>query len=147
MDEAFFILSVEEQENLQRAIETSLRVRRRHQFFLWTQGPLQAFIPHNILICALAREGKEVLVMDRFNTCVVSEQTFEEVCHPGKGLVMQAMSAWREAGDSPLPMATGVQGPAIHARFAHQLDGFISAALPGMSVRLIDGYSGAACSI
>jgi hypothetical protein len=63
MNKALFILSGEEQEKLLRAIETSLRVRRRHQFFLWTQGLLQAFIPHHILICALVREGKEVLVM------------------------------------------------------------------------------------
>lgn len=139
MDEAFFILSVEEQENLQRAIETSLRVRRRHQFFLWTQGPLQAFIPHNILICALAREGKEVLVMDRFNTCLVSEQTFEEVCHPSKGLVMRAMSAWREAGDSPLLMAPGVRGPALHARFAHQLEGYDFGSAAGHGSAPVDG--------
>lgn len=140
MDEAFFILSIEEQENLQRAIETSLRVRRRHQFFLWTQGPLQAFIPHNILICALAREGKEVLVMDRFNTCVVSEQIFEEVCLPSKGLVMQAMSAWREAGDSPLLMAPGVQEPlALHARFAHQLESYDFGNAAGHGCAPVDG--------
>jgi transcriptional regulator EpsA len=134
MDRAFFILTDEEQENLLRALETSLQVRRRHQFFLWTQGPLQAFIPHNILISVLTREDKEVLVMDRFNTCVVDEKTFEEVCDPVDGLVMQAMNAWREAGDTPLLISAGVQGPlAHHERLDHQLEGceFGSAAAHG----------------
>jgi len=122
MDEAIFILTDEEQENLLRAIETSMQVRRRHQFFLWTQGPLQAFIPHNILIAVLAREGKEVLVMDRFNACVVGEQAFEALCHPGEGLVVQAMSAWREAGGSPLLMVPGGQWPpTLDERFADPL--------------------------
>lgn len=141
MDEAFFILSDEELDNLLRAIETSLRVRRRHQFFLWTQGPVQAFIPHNILIGVLAREGQEVPVMDRFNTCVVSEQTFEAVCHPSEGLVIQAMSAWREAGDSPLLMAPGVQWPlTLPKRFAHQLKGFAFGSAAGHGSAPVQGY-------
>ena len=140
MDGAFFIMSDEEQENLLRAIETSLQVRRRHQFFLWTQGPLQAFIPHKILISLLTREDKEVLVMDRFNTCVVSEQTFEAVCDPADGLVMRAISAWRDAGGSPLLMAPGVKRPlAINERIAHQLEGFDFGCAAGHGSAPFDG--------
>ncbi len=113
MDGAFFILSDEEQENLLRAIETSLHVKKRHQFFLWTQGPLQAFIPHKTLISLLTRDGEEMLVMDRFNSCVVSEETFQNVCHPVDGVVMRAMRLWREAGDSPFLIAPGVQMPLV----------------------------------
>jgi len=123
MDGTFITLSDEEQENLLRAIETSLQVKKRHQFFLWTQGALQAFIPHKILICVVTRDGKEILVLDRFNSCVVSEKTFEEVCHPVEGLVARTMNAWREAGDSPLLIEPGVQMPAaLSERFRQQLD-------------------------
>lgn len=123
MNGAFITLTAEEQENVMRAIETSLQVKKRYQFFLWTQGQLQALIPHNILICMLTRDGEEVLMMDRFNSCVVSEETFDEVCHPVEGLVMRAMLAWREAGDSPCLIAPGIQMPvALYARFRHLLE-------------------------
>lgn len=140
MDGAFITLTNEEQESLLRAIETSIQVKKRHQFFLWTQGPLQAFVPHKILISLVTRDGKEMLVMDRFNSCVVSEQTFHEVCHPVEGLVMRAMSAWREAGDAPFLIAPDVQMPAaLYDRFRHQLEriNFGSAAAHGSAP--IDG--------
>ena len=75
MNTSFVNLTEEEQENMLRAIETSLQVKKRHQFFLWTQGPLQAFIPHKTLISVLIRDGEEMLVMDRFNSCVAVSYT------------------------------------------------------------------------
>jgi transcriptional regulator EpsA len=123
MNGSFINLTEEEQENLLRAIETSLQVKKRHQFFLWTQGPLQAFIPHKTLISLVTRDGEEMLVMDRFNSCVVSEQTFEDVCHPVDGVVMRAMRCWRETGDSPFLIAPGVQMPLVlYNRFRDQLE-------------------------
>ncbi|MBL8415632.1 MAG: transcriptional regulator EpsA [Propionivibrio sp.] len=140
MNAAFYILTDEEQENLLRAIETSLQVRRRHQFYLWTQGPLQAFIPHKILISLFTRDGKEVMAMDRFNSCIVSEQTFEEVCDKDDGLVMQAMSAWREAGESPILMAPGKHLPlALYERFGHRLEGINFGSAAGHGSAPVDG--------
>lgn len=111
MDGAFIIMTEIEQENFLRAIETSLQVKRRHQFFLWTQGQLQPFIPHKILICNVTRDGKESMVVDCFNSCVVSKETFARVCDPAGGLLVQSMQAWREAGDIPLFVAPGVKMP------------------------------------
>lgn len=123
MNGAFITLTAEEQENVMRAIETSLQVKKRYQFFLWTQGQLQALLPHDILICLVTRDGEELLMMDRFNSCVVSEETFDEVCHPVDGLVMRTMLAWREGGDSPCLIAPGIQMPvALHDRFSHLLE-------------------------
>ena len=39
-------------EHLIVTIETSLRINNRSQFFLWAQGALQGFIPHETLLCA-----------------------------------------------------------------------------------------------
>ena len=120
---AFFTLTDIEQENLLRAIETSLQVKKSHQFFLWTQGPLQAFIPHKTLVCIVNREGQETLIIDRFTSCIVSEKTFDEVCHPVEGLVMQAMNIWRVAGDSPLLIAPAAQMSAMqYERFRQLLE-------------------------
>lgn len=48
--EALVILSRLEQEYLLRAIEAGVRVDSLHGLFLWTQGQLQALLPHQVLI-------------------------------------------------------------------------------------------------
>lgn len=119
----FITLTIEEQENLLRAIETSLQIKKRYQFFLWTQGPLQALIPHEVLIGVVTREGEEVLMMDRFNSCIVANEVFEEVCHPLEGLVMQTLLAWRDTGDSPCFLSPGLELPnVLYERFRAQLE-------------------------
>lgn len=45
------ILSKLEQEALLHAIEAALPVREARQFFLWTQGQMQALLPHQIMVC------------------------------------------------------------------------------------------------
>ena len=49
--EPVVILSRQEQEYLLCAIESGLRVASPHQFFLWTQGQVQALLPHRVLVC------------------------------------------------------------------------------------------------
>jgi len=48
--EPVVILSRQEQEYLLRAIESGLRVASMRQFFLWTQGQLQALLPHQVMV-------------------------------------------------------------------------------------------------
>jgi hypothetical protein len=55
------ILSPREQEYLLRVIETGVAVRAPHEFFLWTQGQLQALLPHQVLVC-LQFDGADALV-------------------------------------------------------------------------------------
>ncbi|MDP3538840.1 MAG: LuxR C-terminal-related transcriptional regulator [Azonexus sp.] len=43
-------LSTTELERLLVTIESSQQVHRRNQYFLWTQGVLQSFLPHDVLI-------------------------------------------------------------------------------------------------
>lgn len=123
MDATFMTLSEREQEYLLRTIEASLQVKKRYQFFLWTQGQLQALLPHEVLICAVTRDGEEVILMDRFNSCVVADEVFEDVCHPVEGLVMQTLAAWREAGDSPCLISPDIHMPEdLYQRFAGMLE-------------------------
>ena len=142
MDGAFIILTEIEQENFLRAIETSLQVKRRHQFYLWTQGQLQPFIPHNILICNITRDGKETMVVDCFNSCVVSKETFADVCDPEGGLLVQTMQAWREAGDIPLIIAPDVKMPiSCYERFRQQLEAIDFGYAAGHGCAPIEGRS------
>jgi transcriptional regulator EpsA len=48
--DAVVILSRQEQEYLLRAVESGLRVASMRQFFLWTQGQLQALLPHQVMV-------------------------------------------------------------------------------------------------
>jgi transcriptional regulator EpsA len=48
--EPVVILSRQEQEYLLCAIESGLRVASMRQFFLWTQGQLQALLPHEVMV-------------------------------------------------------------------------------------------------
>ena len=48
--EPVVILSRQEQEYLLRAIESGLRVDSVRQFFLWTQGQVQALLPHEVMV-------------------------------------------------------------------------------------------------
>ncbi|MGB9991164.1 LuxR C-terminal-related transcriptional regulator [Massilia sp. SM-13] len=43
-------LSRSEQEYLTHALEAALQVQDRAGFFLWSQGPLQALLPHRLLV-------------------------------------------------------------------------------------------------
>ncbi|MBQ5949807.1 hypothetical protein KBW98_20130, partial [Massilia sp. ST3] len=45
------ILSKLEQEYLLRTIESGMELADLRQLFLWAQGPLQALLPHEALLC------------------------------------------------------------------------------------------------
>ena len=45
------MLSGVEQEQLLRCIESGIALEDRRQLFLWAQGPLQALLPHQALLC------------------------------------------------------------------------------------------------
>ena len=55
------ILSQREQEYLLHAVEAAVPVDNARQFFLWTQGPLQALLPHRVLV-ALHFDGHDRLL-------------------------------------------------------------------------------------
>ncbi|SFL84853.1 LuxR C-terminal-related transcriptional regulator [Rugamonas rubra] len=49
--EQLIILSTLEQEHLLHALEAAVRIAEPRQFFLWSQGQLQALLPHQMLVC------------------------------------------------------------------------------------------------
>lgn len=50
-------LSPVELERLLITIESSQQVHRRHQYFLWSQGALQSFLPHDVLVFGYGEYG------------------------------------------------------------------------------------------
>lgn len=87
----------EESEYLARILLASTRVSQRHHFFSWVHGPLQALIPHEILLCGVADESGQ-LQHEVFTACrYFRDEHFERVCHPAHGLLPQLAQEWQES--------------------------------------------------
>ncbi|MEO7493836.1 MAG: LuxR C-terminal-related transcriptional regulator [Massilia sp.] len=84
--EQLVILSQREQEYLLRIIEAAVRVRDQHQFYLLTQGQLQALLPHRLMLC-MQFDGADALVrLECLHGSVVGELVMQQLCDPFTGL-------------------------------------------------------------
>lgn len=100
-------LQGDELERLLFAIETSVKVTKRFQFFLWAQGALQSFLPHETLVCSLGDISNMRVQNEVFSRALISD-SFERLVHdPVDGLVPPLLRSWRAAGRRPLALAAG----------------------------------------
>lgn len=105
-------LSAVEQERLLITIESSLHVHRRNQYFLWTQGVLQGFLPHDALIFGYGEYGSpdfrcEVLARSNAWEGRAMQRELDQ-------LVIQMLASWQRKGHSPmLVSAAGGQDDGI----------------------------------
>jgi transcriptional regulator EpsA len=60
-------------ECLLRIIETAAQVQRRSQFFVWSQGDVQRWLPHKVLLCGAFDLQSRHMVFDVFNSVTVTE--------------------------------------------------------------------------
>jgi transcriptional regulator EpsA len=88
-------LGAVEREYFLEIVEASLQVRRSAQFFLWTQGPVQRLLPHDILVFGAASGNGTSVSFQKFtSTRHFTDPHFTEACRPGHGLIVRMMSAW-----------------------------------------------------
>lgn len=105
MMEAVVILSAREQEYLLGAIEAAVKVRDTRQFFLWTQGQLQALLPHQLMLCMQFDEAGALLRVEPVHAGLLDGATVRALSHPGEGLGARLAL---HCGDSErLPAITG----------------------------------------
>jgi transcriptional regulator EpsA len=98
-------LSDDERERFAAVAEASLRVYRLSQFFIWTQGEMQALLPHEILIFGMSRSaGSRIAFQKLASTRYFRDNHFAEVCRPGDGLMESLMARWQRTG-SPYMLA------------------------------------------
>lgn len=98
-------------EHLLAMIETSLRITKRSQFFLWSQGALQGFIAHETLLCAYGDVGRMRLRWESFSRGLPDAQSERELVDPVNGLMPRVVDDWLRAGRTPQLMAQGSPGP------------------------------------
>ena len=94
------VLTDEERERLFRVAESSLRVHRMGQFFVWTQGEMQTLVPHEILVFGMSRSaGSRVAFRKLASTPDFRVAHLAELCRPGDGLLDIVMAHWHRVGE------------------------------------------------
>lgn len=94
-------LSTVELERLLITIESAQLVHRRNQYFLWTQGVLQSFLPHELLIFGYGEYGStdfQCEVLARANTLQDLALNNEL-----DSLVQLMVASWQSSGHTPRP--------------------------------------------
>jgi len=77
-------------------IESSLVVRRRYQFFVWTQAKLAALLPHQIAICGLYDRSSKELVFEAFNSIPIAPPLISLLTECRSSLMRQIVGVWLE---------------------------------------------------
>jgi transcriptional regulator EpsA len=94
-------LSPRELEHYLFVVESSLQVRKNHQFFLWAQGQLQSLLPHEVLFCAHGDLQRRDYTVARFTSAPFPDQQFADIRHPEHGLVAKVIQAWKKNWEEP----------------------------------------------
>ena len=89
-------------EAIVRAAESALEVRRRYQFFVWTQSSLQTLVPHRLAICGAYQRAARELIFDAFNSVSVPETLLQGFKNPRGALMQQLQGRWLDAGCRPV---------------------------------------------
>lgn len=87
-------LTRHDMEHLLITIETSLAVNNRYQFFLWSQGALQGFIPHETLFCAYGDIARMRFKVETFSRGLLNTQAEQDVGDPIHGLLPRIVDEW-----------------------------------------------------
>lgn len=104
------ILSALEQEYLLHIIESAVEVRAAHDFFLWTQGQLQALLPHALMVAMQFGPDGAVLRTEAVHAGLLDGAALARLCDPDHGLAPRlarqcgaALLALGGAAAAPLP--------------------------------------------
>ena len=94
IEDSPFAPSTQELERLLFAIESSLQINRRFQFFLWAQGVLQSFLPHQTLICVSGNLDSGQFQFDSFASDLVAQGDDPEADASTRTLILAAVESW-----------------------------------------------------
>ena len=98
------ILTPQHAEAIVRVVESAPHVRRRYQFFVWTQSQLQALLPHQILSCGAYQRQKRDLEFEVFHSVVLPADLLDCLTHMQGPLLRALAAAWVEGRGQPLLM-------------------------------------------
>lgn len=118
------ILDATQAQAIVRLVESAPAVRRRYQFFVWTQSQMQALLPHQLLVCGAYQRQQRALVMDIFHNIVLPPEVVQPLTGPESPLVDALVQHWVHGRGQPRAMPLA------------QLDGASAAAAQALSAGL-----------
>lgn len=80
---------------LLRVVEAAPQVCRRHQFFVWTQGDFQRWLPHKLSLCGSYDREQRDVVFDLFNSLPMPEGLTRSLRDRRGALVEAALALWQ----------------------------------------------------
>jgi transcriptional regulator EpsA len=110
-----------EQEALLLNIDASLRVRARHQFFIWSQGLLQNLVKHEVLVCALRDADPASFRVDTFATSAIEPTRFSDSFCEDAAMVPHLIKTWEDNHFRPVICETGSASQFAHSAFGREL--------------------------
>lgn len=118
------LLTPAEEKALLQAVEASAEIQRLRQFFLWSQGPLRALLPYEVLVCLRLNEHGRVTHAEYLHTVAHAPQVLAKLVDPADGLGLRIAQQCAATGRSPclLPspdLVPGVLGQAPAADGPH----------------------------
>ena len=87
-------LSAQHAQALVRVIERAAEVRRRYQFFVWSQSYLSTLVPHKLAVCGSYMRSRKDLVFEAFNSIPVPGPLLAAVTDSGSAMMQQIIGAW-----------------------------------------------------
>jgi len=95
------ILSTEQAQAIVRLVEGAPAVRRRYQFFVWTQSQMQALLPHQVLVCGAYQRHRRAVVLDAFHNIVLPPEVLASLTDPASPLVAALVARWVDGRAQP----------------------------------------------
>ena len=94
-------LDNQDMEHLLVMFESSLQITKRFQFFLWAQGALQRFIPHETLLCAHGDISQMRFRHETFSSGLFDAQQERLLADPATGFLPRVLDDWLREGRMP----------------------------------------------
>lgn len=88
-------LSARDMDQLFYALDGALKIRQRHHFYHWSQGGLQAMVPHETLVCAWGDIGGSCFKYEVFTGHLLDADFLAGLADPIDGLLTRAIRAWQ----------------------------------------------------
>jgi len=85
-------------ESLIRLIESAADVKRRYQFYLWTQGDLQRLVPHKLAVCAAYEHAQRDLAFYVLNSIPLAPEIVATLGDAGSPVVRNLLNEWIRGG-------------------------------------------------
>lgn len=106
------IFNTDQAQALVRLVEAAPAVRRRYQFFVWTQSQMQPLLPHQVLVCGAYQRQRRALVLDTFHSIVLGPELLQQLAEPDGPLVDALVRHWVDGRGQPLALDLARLDPA-----------------------------------